>query len=364
MALASAGHEVRIATGPDFQAHIREAGLVPLVAGPSFAEAHAASARLPGVAELPVTQRGAATFSRVIAPAKLPALERIMAEWQPELVVHECTDLAAPIAAAAAGVPTVTQGWGLVPIPGRTTPSPSDVIPLWHARGLEPDPYAGTFGRLHLHPVPPSLQPEAAVPTGRLQPMRLGLPAAPGATLPDWAQRLRPDARPVVYVSLGTHPFFNQPEFFRTILQGLARLDGEVIATLGEHTEPRSLGPRPPNVHLERWLPLPLLLPRCSLVVCHAGSGTLLASLAFGRPLLLLPRGADQFENAAVAERAGVARVVLPEAFSPDAITRQVEQLLSTGAYGKAAARLRAEINAMPAPAAVVPLLEQLARGA
>ncbi|MBV9355897.1 MAG: hypothetical protein JO023_10260, partial [Chloroflexi bacterium] len=218
-ALASAGHDVRVATGPDFQACVRQAGLVPLIAGPSFAEAHAATARLPGVAELSLTQRGGATFSRVIAPAKLPALERIMAEWQPDLVVHEWTDLAAPIAAAAAGVPAVTQGWGLVPIPGRTTPSPSDVISLWHSRGLEPDPYAGIFGRLHLHPVPPSLQPEAEVPVGRLQSIRLDMAVAPDATLPHWAERLRPDIRPVVYVSLGTHPSFNQPAFFRTILE-------------------------------------------------------------------------------------------------------------------------------------------------
>jgi calicheamicin 3'-O-methyl-rhamnosyltransferase len=109
-ALARAGHDVRLATGPDLHDCVREVGLLPLIAGPSFAEAHAATAHLPGLAELSLTQRGAATFSRVIAPAKLPDLERIVAEWKPDLVVHECTDLAAPIAAAAAGVPAVTQG--------------------------------------------------------------------------------------------------------------------------------------------------------------------------------------------------------------------------------------------------------------
>ena len=36
------------------------------------------------------------------------------------LVVHECTDLAAPIAATTAGLPAVTQGWGMVPLPGLT----------------------------------------------------------------------------------------------------------------------------------------------------------------------------------------------------------------------------------------------------
>ncbi|MBV9543416.1 MAG: glycosyltransferase family 1 protein [Chloroflexi bacterium] len=360
-ALASTGHEVRFATGPDFQARVRDAGLTPLVAGPSFAEANAATARQPRLAALPLTQRGGATFSQVIAPAKLPALERIMAEWKPDLVVHECTDLAPPIAAAAAGVPAVTQGWGLVPLPGQTTPPASDVIRLWHARGLEPDLFAGIFGRLHLHPAPRSLQPEATVPVGRLQPMRLEMPALPDTVLPKWAARLRPEIRPVVYVTLGTHPFFNHPGFFRTILDGLATVDCEVVATTGEHTDPTSLGPPPPNVHLERWLPLGPLLARCNLVVCHGGSGTLLASLAAGLPLLMLPRGADQFDNAAACERVGVARVVMPGALAADAIADNVELLLTIESYRQNAARLRVELDAMPDPRAVVPLLEELA---
>src|SRR5215471_17440261 len=78
LALAGAGHDVRVATGPDFDACVREAGLIPLLAGPSFAEAHAATALLPDLGELTLSQRGGATFSRVMAPAKLPELERIM----------------------------------------------------------------------------------------------------------------------------------------------------------------------------------------------------------------------------------------------------------------------------------------------
>ena len=78
------------------------------------------------------------TFGQVIAPAKLPDLERIVTEWLPDLIIHECTDMAAPIAAAAAGIPAVTEGWGLVPLPGLTVPNPADVVPLWRSRGLEP----------------------------------------------------------------------------------------------------------------------------------------------------------------------------------------------------------------------------------
>ena len=35
--------------------------------------------------------------------------------------------------------------------------------------------------------------------------------------------------KPVIYVSLGTHPYFSQLDYFRTILDGLAKVDAEVV---------------------------------------------------------------------------------------------------------------------------------------
>src|SRR6266700_6066055 len=42
-ALVEAGHEVRVATGLDLHARVREAGRIPVAAGPSFADAFAAT---------------------------------------------------------------------------------------------------------------------------------------------------------------------------------------------------------------------------------------------------------------------------------------------------------------------------------
>jgi UDP:flavonoid glycosyltransferase YjiC (YdhE family) len=362
-ALTRAGHDVRFATGVDLHARIRQAGLIPIAAGPRMVDAMAAAECDPRFADFSLSERGGATFSQLIAPAKLLDLDRILAEWRPDVVIHECTDLAAPIAAAAAGVPSVTQGWGLVPTTGEWfTPLVADVAGLWREHGLEPDPYAGSFRGLYLHPLPRGMEPDARVPVGRLQPMRLDPPLEPGAKLPDWADALRRRGRPMVYVTLGTHPYFSQPGYFRTILDGLAELDIDVVATIGEHNDPLKLELCPENVHVERWLPISLLLPLCSLTVCHAGSGTLLASLSAGVPLVLLPRGADQFANASASERAGVGRALLADRLTPEAIAAEVAHVLDDSAYSRAAARLRAEIDAMPAPYTVVPILEDWVR--
>src|SRR5712692_8128999 len=69
-ALVQAGHDVRFATGPDLHERVREAGFIPLLAGPSGGYAFAVALRDARFATLSLSQRGAAAFSHVIAPAK------------------------------------------------------------------------------------------------------------------------------------------------------------------------------------------------------------------------------------------------------------------------------------------------------
>ena len=105
------------------------------------------------------------------------------------------------------------------------------------------------------------------------------------------------------------------------------------------------------------------LLPASDLVVCHAGSGTLLASLAAGRPLVLLPMAADQPANAEAARAAGVALVLDPGDRSPAAIRSAVADALLDPGLARNAAAVGSEIEAMPGPESVLSWLEDLARG-
>jgi UDP:flavonoid glycosyltransferase YjiC (YdhE family) len=47
-------------------------------------------------------------------------------------------------------------------------------------------------------------------------------------------------------------------------------------------------------------------MPRCALVICHAGHGTMVRALASGTPVLAVPHSGDMAENAARADWAGV----------------------------------------------------------
>jgi hypothetical protein len=77
--------------------------------------------------------------------------------------------------------------------------------------------------------------------------------------------KLDASRRPVVHVvDLGTTTAFSPPDFFRTILHGWPGLSVDVVVTVGAHNDHASLGSQPDTVHVERWLPLQVLLPRAS----------------------------------------------------------------------------------------------------
>jgi MGT family glycosyltransferase len=135
-----------------------------------------------------------------------------------------------------------------------------------------------------------------------------------------------------------------------------------LVVTIGRDGDPEQFDPLPGNVHVERYIPQTLLFPRCSLVVTHGGSGTIMAALAHGLPLVVVPIAADQPENAARCAALGVARVIAPADLSAEVAREVARDVLRNGTYRRAAERMRGEIAALPGPERAVELLDQLAR--
>jgi UDP-glucoronosyl and UDP-glucosyl transferase len=266
-------------------------------------------------------------------------------------------DLAGPLLTAELRVPSACYGFGQPFDPEVLAAMAARVRPLREAAGLEPDRYGGIYRGSYLDPRPPRLRSGATAPAAAgTHPIRPEIPGDPDMPLPAWPERLVD--RPVVYVSLGTAPLFNLPEKFVPLLAGLAGEELEVVVTVSELNDPSALGELSATVHVERWLPLASLLPRCDAVIRHAGTGTTLVALTAGLPLVLVPQGADQFDNACACERAGAARVLMPNRVAAAAVRDAVRAVLADGSSERAAARhIAAEIATMPSAAQVARLL-------
>jgi UDP:flavonoid glycosyltransferase YjiC (YdhE family) len=146
---------------------------------------------------------------------------------------------------------------------------------------------------------------------------------------------------------------FGYIDALRAIVEGLAQLDVDVLVTVHLEGDAHGLDPLPPRVRVERFVPQAEVLEHVDAVVHHGGTGTMLSALALGLPQVLLPLGADQYQNAGIMLRAGAARCLMGDGVSATAVADAVSAVLDDGPERHATARLQAEIAAMPSPAEV-----------
>jgi MGT family glycosyltransferase len=133
------------------------------------------------------------------------------------------------------------------------------------------------------------------------------------------------------------------------------------LSRFGRNNDPADFEPIPSNMRIERYIPQSLVLPRCQLVINHAGSGTIMAALARGLPLVLIPTAADQPQNARRCADLGLAQVLDEDMLDPNMAREAVLEVLGNPAYRQNAEKLRTEIEGLPGPNEAVTLLERLA---
>lgn len=100
------------------------------------------------------------------------------------------------------------------------------------------------------------------------------------------------------------------------------------------------------NVIFAPYFPAEQLMPRCDLVICHAGLNTITQSLTHGVPLLMFPGPIfERRYNAQMVEKAGAGAMGEISQFRPDWLK---EQLQKRALYAEKAAVLSKRFSEMP----------------
>jgi MGT family glycosyltransferase len=177
------------------------------------------------------------------------------------------------------------------------------------------------------------------------------------ATTPSASPWPLADGRPRVLVTFST-TYQHQEAVLRRIAAALAMLPVEAVITTGPAVDVHAIDPIR-NVAVFRHIAHRTLLPDCALVVTHAGLGAVMAALAHGVPLLCMPMGRDQHDNAARVAACG-AGCVLPQEAGVGEIAQTVSAMLAAPEYRTAARDMAATIALRDGREAAVDELEKL----
>ncbi|OZM71889.1 glycosyl transferase [Amycolatopsis antarctica] len=430
-ALQAAGHEVCVAapagigTGiadPDFQRSVRAAGLSGVSCGePELLAVHDRGypefeSLLPTAAETGVFSRALgfgrdelATWemfhcfqvlaARDFHPPKprqdIDALIDFARRWRPDLVVWDPWLPSGAVAARACGAAHARalnapdySGW----VHERLAAAPADVLaalpedpltrtvrPLAERYGLDVDTEL-LLGQWTIDPFPADLRLTGGLPTVDVR----YVPYNGSGEIPEWLHGT-PDI-PRVAVSLGVSARnFLTGDWGRTatLIEAVADLDIEVVATLNANQLMDVEGALPPNVRAVDYIPLTQLLPTCSALIHHGSIGTFGAASAMGVPQLVCDTdeavhcygtvrgdGIDwnfdcqkqvtATETSRMVVRRG-AGVRLDHQTQPvKHIREQIVRVLGEPSFREGAAAIRREWAATPSPADIVGELETL----
>ena len=381
-ALQQAGHAVAFAASPSGCPKIEAAGFTcfpvsgDLQTDPEYQQVRAQLQTMPMGLKNELF-RYPRLFCGIPARVRTPSLVEIARTWQADMLIREAGEYCAVIAAEHLGLPyaTVAFAAALQGMAFFEREAAAHLDPVRRQWGLAPDPALTALYRyLYLAYSPPTFSLQDVGAPG-------GAGAIPATThfirpdifdqagpesLPAWVAGL--PAQPTIYVTLGTE-VNKEPEFYpgvlQTIIAGLRDAPVNVVVTLGRDKDPADFGPQPANVHIERYIPQSLLLPRCDLMVMHGGSNSILAALDAGLPLVVVPLIADQFFNAQARKSLGLGQVVPWEQLTPATIRTAADEVLTNPLYRQTARRLQAEMHALPGQEHAVALVETVlaARG-
>jgi MGT family glycosyltransferase len=166
------------------------------------------------------------------------------------------------------------------------------------------------------------------------------------------------DTRPLVAVGFST-TFQNHAGVLQAVVDAAADLPVKTLVTLGQISHKEVIAAD--NAVLVQSAPHDGVMREAAVVITHGGHGTVNRALVHQKPLLIIPHGRDQDENAIRVTSRG-AGLSLPCAANRDEIRRALLRLLEEPSFAQAARQLGGAIAEEAKNSRAVEFLEDLAQ--
>lgn len=272
----------------------------------------------------------------------VPAVEKAVRAYQPDVLVADQHALAGALVAHRNGLPWASLVVSQLELtrPFRAFPKveswiEANLSAVWTAAGLAGEPAIDLRFSPHLVLVTgPALAREAMPDQYRLiGPALGGRPPEAGF---EWHGR--DPSRHGVMVTMGTMSQDVSADFYRRAVSALRPLADRLQAIIV--APPEALPDPPPHLQVIPRVPTLELMPYVDAVVCHGGQGTVCEALAHGVPLVTAPIRTDQPIVAQQVAQAGAGVRLHFSRSRPDQLRSAILTVLDDPTYRSAAKRI------------------------
>lgn len=393
------GHEVTIATAEYYRDKVLREGLSFHPVRPDFVPMEAA----PDVVRRSFDPRGGAQF--VLRKLVIPYVEEsyrdlLSACTGADLLVIHPTQFAAPLVAEKLGLKWVSVILSPSVFVSAYDPPIFPPVPWLHAlRHFGPWPHRAVIrGMRHLtkswmQPIVELRRREGLSPVRRCA-MHADMfspfgtlawfSEVLGAPQPDWPPETRITGFPIydrsqpgedmepelcrflddgeapVVFTLGSSAVVDCGDFYEQSLAAVRRLGCRAVFLVGRHADAPAFAALPRDVFVTGYAPYSQIFPRAAAVVHQGGIGTVGQALHAGAPMLIVPQGLDQPDNAFRACRAGVARVLPRRQYTGSRADAHLRRLMGDSRYAATALAVRSRLQAEDGVEAAADALENL----
>jgi UDP:flavonoid glycosyltransferase YjiC (YdhE family) len=151
--------------------------------------------------------------------------------------------------------------------------------------------------------------------------------------------RFLDEGEPPILFTLGSSLVWIAKDFYRVSIEAAQKLGKRALLLIGDK---RNLPQTnlPAGMAACDYAPHSLVMPRASCVVHQGGIGTTGQALRAGRPMLIVPFGQDQPDNARRCVRLGVGSTLSAARFTVPRVVSELSALLSNPSYREQSAKV------------------------
>ncbi len=163
-----------------------------------------------------------------------------------------------------------------------------------------------------------------------------------GETLSSELESFLANGAPPIAFTQGSTAVYNPGSFYSESIQAARKLGRRALLVGADESQHATA----PDVFVTRYAPYSQVFARCAVIVHQGGAGTTGMAMRMGKPMLIVPYGWDQPDQAARIVRAGAGLTISRKHYSAERAAKALKRLLEEESFTRRAGEMQQAMQA------------------